>query len=131
MATSLSSPSRPPAAQQNLQDALATFRGALNNDQRKRLQGVRDVPNVDDIMLFTAELDYTQRTRKGRSFASRLYSLLSSVGNFCAIVDTYVSANPEIAALVWGSIKLTIMVCSSSLALIKHNSNNIIIYRSQ
>jgi hypothetical protein len=61
------------------------------------------------VLVFTAQLDSSQQ-RRGRSIATRLHSVLQSVREFSAVVDTFISSNPEIAALIWGSVKLTIQV---------------------
>ena len=61
-------------------------------------------------MIFTAQLDRDNQLRKGRGIASRLYSILQSMQTFSTVVDTFVSSHPEIAALVWGSVKLTMLV---------------------
>jgi hypothetical protein len=36
--------------------------------------------------------------------------MLQSIRDYSAIIDTFVSSNPVIAALVWGSVKLTMLV---------------------
>lgn len=111
MATTVSlAISRPPAAAQSLQDAVNEFRNVLDERQRRELDALEPVPDVTDIVVFTARLDRLDPNRRGRSFSSRLLTVLLAVGNFCGIVDTFVSAHPEIAALVWGSLKLTMMV---------------------
>jgi hypothetical protein len=110
MAAASSSALGPTATQQSLEDAVSNFQRALSNKERRELQKMSAIPNADAILVFTAELDAANRTRKGESFASRLHSVLSSMGSFCNIVDTYVSTHPEIAGLVWGSIKLTMLV---------------------
>lgn len=110
MITFPSSALGPTATQQTLKDAVSNFQRVLSDEERHELQKMSTIPNADAILVFTAELDSANRKRKGESFASRLHSILSSVGNFCNIVDTYVSSNPEIAALVWGSMKLTMLV---------------------
>jgi hypothetical protein len=105
-----------------LEDAIADFRTVLSDDQRKQMSamgGHDNVPDADAVMVFTAELDLQNRQRRGKSFASRLYPLLSSVESFCTVMsgakvsnvgDVYVSSHPEIAALIWGSMKLTMTV---------------------
>ncbi|KAK7917534.1 Ankyrin repeat protein [Apiospora marii] len=103
-----------PAKQRDvLLDAVSDFQGVLNDEERRELIKMRTLPDSDSIMVFTAELDSTHRARKGPSFASRLHSVLSSVGMFCSIIDTFVSSHPEIAALVWGSVKLTMLVAAN------------------
>lgn len=96
-----------------LRDAVSDFQGVLNDEERRELMGMKAIPDADSIMVFTAELDSTHRTRTGPSFASRLHTVLSSVGVFCSIVDTFVSSHPEIAALLWGSLKLTMVVAAN------------------
>jgi hypothetical protein len=61
------------------------------------------------VLVLTAQLDRSQ-DRRGRSIGTRLHSVLQCVRDFSAIIDTFVSSNPTIAALVWGSVKLTIQV---------------------
>src|SRR3569833_4709540 len=110
----LSLTSRSSAAHTNpdktLQEAIQDFQTILSNDQRQELRRPRGVPDADTVLIFTAELDSRNRTRKGRSIASNLYSVLQSVRDFSAIVDTFVSSHPEIAALVWASVRLTMLV---------------------
>jgi len=93
-----------------LEDAVEDFQSILTDDQRQRLEGIGAVRDTDTVITFTAQLDYDCRSRKDRSIASRLYSVLQSVQAFATVVDTFVSSHPEIAALVWGSIKLTMLV---------------------
>lgn len=101
----------PPAdPRRSLEDAVQDFQTVLTDDQRRELASVGGVPDADTVMAFTAQLDYECQSRKGRSIASRLYSVLQSVRTFSAVVDTFVSSNPEIAALVWGSLKFTMGV---------------------
>ncbi|KAH0440651.1 hypothetical protein CcaCcLH18_02321 [Colletotrichum camelliae] len=47
------------------------------------------------------------------SFQSTLYDEERGVEQFYQIADTYVSSHPEIAALVWGSVKLAFMILSN------------------
>ncbi|KAG9251495.1 uncharacterized protein F5Z01DRAFT_267855 [Emericellopsis atlantica] len=61
-------------------------------------------------MIFTAQLQQEHQLRKGRGVAARLISVLQSVQAFSSIVDTLVSSKPDIAALVWGSVKLALLV---------------------
>ncbi|KAI0976277.1 hypothetical protein F4678DRAFT_482490 [Xylaria arbuscula] len=112
MATTPSSAVAQPAVGQTLQDAVNEFRSVLDEEQRRELDKLKPVPDTDAILVFTAKLDATDRNRRGRSFASRLHTILLAVRNFCSIVDTFVSSHPEIAALIWGSVRLTMLVIS-------------------
>ncbi|KAH6621545.1 hypothetical protein B0J18DRAFT_229731 [Chaetomium sp. MPI-SDFR-AT-0129] len=96
-----------PAKQLN--EAVDDFQRILTEDQRTELKNIKSIPDADAVLVFTAQLDLSQR-RRGRSIATRLHSVLQSVREFSAVIDTFVSSHPEIAALVWGSVKLTIQV---------------------
>ena len=96
-----------PAKQLN--EAVDDFQSILTDDQRTALKKIKSIPDADAVLVFTAQLDSSQN-RRGRSIATRLHSVLQSVREFSAVIDTFVSSHPEIAALVWGSVKLTIQV---------------------
>ncbi|KAJ8127795.1 hypothetical protein O1611_g5843 [Lasiodiplodia mahajangana] len=87
--------------------ALAEFCAILTDEQRRDLSKFRSLPDADSILVFTAQLDATNRSRKGHSVGSRMSKVLQSTRDFCAIVNTFVSSNPQIAALVWRSVQLT------------------------
>jgi hypothetical protein len=93
-----------------LEDALGEFQGKLTPLERARLQSLRTVPEATDVMVFTAELDAENAKRKTRSVASRLIKLLESIQQFSGIVGTFVSSNPALAALLWGSVQLMLLV---------------------
>ncbi|KAH7024882.1 ankyrin repeat-containing domain protein [Microdochium trichocladiopsis] len=128
MAGPLSSALGPSGLYQSLEDALAGFQAVLSDDQRQELQGIKKNhvnADADAVLVFTASLDSINRQRRGRSTSTRLHSFLSSVGDFCTtmtdgkpvnIADTYVSSHPEIAALVWGSVKLTMIVITNFMS---------------
>ncbi|RYP24628.1 hypothetical protein DL767_008572 [Monosporascus sp. MG133] len=103
----------PIGPEQALKDAIQDFQSILSDDQRTSLQKIKTIPDADAVITFTAQLDYSNRSRKGRSIASRLHSVLQSVREFSTIVDTFVSSHPDIAALVWGSIKLTMLLMNA------------------
>ena len=97
-----------PAKQLN--EAVDDFQRILTEDQRTELKNIKSIPDADAVLVFTAQLDSSQHNRRGRSIATRLHSVLQSVREFSTIIDTFVSSNPEITALIWGSVKLTIQV---------------------
>ncbi|KAF5572883.1 NACHT domain-containing protein [Fusarium pseudocircinatum] len=93
-----------------LQNAIDSFRTVLTPEQLAEFDCIRSVPDTDAVLVFTAELDLQRQNHKGKSIASRLYPVLQAVHNFTSIIDTFVSSNPTIAALVWGSVKMTMMI---------------------
>jgi hypothetical protein len=94
----------------SLEIALAQFGSVLTDDERKQLQQIKGVPDASAALIFTATLDASNSTRRGKSIGARAYSMLQSIQRFSAIIDTFISARPDIAALVWGSVKLTLLV---------------------
>lgn len=95
---------------QPLQVALREFQNVLNPDQKAQLLALNTTPDAAAVIAFTAEVDEENAKRSSRCVASRLCDVLQSVQQFSSVVETFVSSHPEIAALVWGSIKLTILV---------------------
>ncbi|KAK8018511.1 hypothetical protein PG991_007701 [Apiospora marii] len=125
MATASHTEAGPPARQSALEGATLAFQNVLDDDQRRALLMMRQgsVPDAGAILMFTAQLDSINKNRKGRSFATPLHRFLTSIRDFCGIIDTYVSAHPEIAALVWGSVKLTMMVVANFASYYEAASN--------
>lgn len=107
---SSSSSSAKTVSTQQLQEALIDFQSVLSDNQRQELRRKTTLPDADAVLIFTAELDASYKKTKGRSIGSNLYTVLQSVRDFSTVVGTFVSAHPEIAALVWGSVQLTTLV---------------------
>jgi hypothetical protein len=99
-----------PNGSPTLWDAIFDFQSALNNDQLQELRNDTIIPDADAVLVFTAQLDLLNRNRKGGSIASRLHSVLQSVRDFSAVVETFVSIHRGTAPLLWGSVKLTMIV---------------------
>jgi hypothetical protein len=102
------------SATKSLETALSEFSSVLTDDERKQLQQIKGVPDASAALIFTARLDASNSARRGKSIGARAYSMLQSIQQFSAIIDTFISANPTIAALVWGSVKLTVLVSHTS-----------------
>ncbi|KEY68152.1 hypothetical protein S7711_08340 [Stachybotrys chartarum IBT 7711] len=96
--------------QKVLEDAVDGFHSILTREQRDRLERIGAIRDAETVIIFTAQLDRENQLRKGRGIASRFISVLQSIQAFSTVVDTFVSANPRIAALVWGSIKFAMLV---------------------
>jgi hypothetical protein len=94
-----------------LETAVARFQARLKDDQRRRLQSLKSTAHdTQAVIVFTAELDRVDSNRRGKSIASRLSSFLQTIQQFFPAVDTFVSSNPNLAALIWGSVRLTFLV---------------------
>ncbi|KAH9207096.1 hypothetical protein DL95DRAFT_484257, partial [Leptodontidium sp. 2 PMI_412] len=97
----------------SLEIALSEFGSVLTDNERKQLQQIKGVPDAAAALVFTAKLDASNSTRRGKSIGARAYSMLQSIQQFSTIVETFVSSHPDIAALVWGSVKLTILIAAN------------------
>jgi len=99
-----------PTPRKSLEDAVDDFQKVLTDDERRKLRTIGDIRDADTVMIFTAQLDRENQLKNGRGIACRLHSLLQSVHTFSSVVDTFVSSHPEIAGLVWGSIKFAMLI---------------------
>ena len=97
--------------------AVRQFQAELEPTQNVRLLAHSSKPDATSILAFTAEVDSINAHRRSRCVSSRLFGVLQSVQDFTTIADTFISAHPEIAALVWGSVKLTILVYPFNLSI--------------
>lgn len=108
----------PKKGDQILQNAINSFRTVLTPEQLAEFDCIQSVPETDAVLVFTAELDLRRQNKKGKSIASRLFPVLQAVHSFTSIIDTFISSNPTIAALVWGSVKMTMTVSVRLMAYI-------------
>lgn len=94
---------------ESLRQALKDFQDALEPEQRKRLTS-STIPDPSAVIILTTEIDNENAKRRSRCVASRISSFLELVQQFSSIVDTFVSSEPKIAGLVWGTVKLALLV---------------------
>ena len=93
-----------------LKTALDNFEAVLTPEQKKHLLGFAAVPDPTAVIAFTTELDNKNAERGRCCVATRLLPFLQSIHQFTTVVDTFVSFNPTVPALVWGSVKFAILV---------------------
>ncbi|KAJ5207765.1 hypothetical protein N7449_002144 [Penicillium cf. viridicatum] len=98
----------------SLKQALVQFEGALTEDQRRQYQASATKPDAASVIAFVAEVDSNKSSTTRRCVAPRLCTFLeAATQQFSAIMDTFVSSNPQIAALVWGGVKTAILTASN------------------
>ncbi|MCJ1349212.1 hypothetical protein MMC31_007448, partial [Peltigera leucophlebia] len=102
------------ASGDQLKTALGNFEAVLTQEQKTRLQSIAAVPDATAVIAFTTELDNENAKRGSRCVATRLLTFLQSIQQFTTVVDTFVSSNPAIPALVWGSVKLAVLLTSNN-----------------
>ncbi|KAJ5211076.1 hypothetical protein N7491_010893 [Penicillium cf. griseofulvum] len=97
----------------SLRQALVQFEGILTDDQKQQYQASTTKPDAASVIAFVAEIDSNKNSTARRCVAPRLHTFLQATQQFSTIVDTFVSSNPQIAALVWGGIKTAILTASN------------------
>ncbi|CAI7658444.1 unnamed protein product [Penicillium crustosum] len=100
---------------QSLNAALKNFENILTEDQKREFQKSTATPDIASVIEFVAEIDARNSSTTRRCVAPRLCTFLEATQQFTGVVDTFVSSNPIIAALVWGGVK-TAMLTASNVA---------------
>ncbi|KAM0273218.1 hypothetical protein ACHAQH_008386 [Verticillium albo-atrum] len=111
MALVASSSSAVPSSgpEKSLEDAVAGFQSILTSDECTKLATIGAIRDPETFMTFTAQMDRENQLNKGKGVASRIIRVLESVQQFSGVVETYISSNPKIAALIWGSVKMALL----------------------
>ncbi|KAL1648817.1 hypothetical protein SLS58_001997 [Diplodia intermedia] len=102
-----------PMGTAQLHSAIERFKRALDDDERRDFEYLNNQPDPATVLKFTAHLDEISAERQSRCIATRLQTVLQSVQQFSAVVETFVSSNPKVAALVWGSVKFALLLASN------------------
>ena len=92
-----------------LAQALHDYEIILTDDEKTQFRN-GGVPKADDAINLTTKIDDESKDGRLRCMGPRFITFLESVQEFSSIVDTFVSSHPEIAALVWGGVRLTLLV---------------------
>jgi hypothetical protein len=90
--------------------AIDEFQAGLTPEENGRLVAQGSKPDATSIVTFMTQIDNENAHRRRRCFSSRLFRVLESIQGFSGVVDTFVSSRPNIAALVWGTVKFVIVV---------------------
>jgi hypothetical protein len=106
-------PAKPPNVQPSVfLTSCQTLQAALSDDQR------RTFANGDAQQALNAAKRLNHDNRDDSRFRSSMSSMndwIVGVQRYFSVVDTFVSAKPEVAALVWGGIRFLIEVRSHML----------------
>lgn len=90
--------------------ALEDFQAGLTLQQRAHLRALKSKPDLNAVLVFTTQLDEERAKGNSRGVASRLMDVLQSIQQYSAIMDTFSQVKADITSLVWGSVKLTLLV---------------------
>lgn len=104
-----------PGPATNLRKAMHDFEKILSKEERKEYLAQKEPDAVAAINLATL---IDKNSKRCWCMGSRLTSFLQSILQFSTVLsstaDTFVSSHPEIAALVWGGVKLALIVLLAS-----------------
>lgn len=98
-----------------LAQALADYENILSDEDRNQLHN-QALPDTMAAINFTTLIDRDCSRSRRQCMGPRLITFLESVQQFSKVVDTFVSSHPEVAALVWGGVRLTLLVILYPLA---------------
>lgn len=97
----------------SLKQALTDFGDILTGEQKQQFQAGSTKPDISSVIAFVGEIDANNSSTTRRCVAPRLYTFLDALQQFSRVVDTFVSSNPAIAALIWGGVKTTILIAGN------------------
>ena len=92
-----------------LTQALHDYEKILSDEDRKQLHS-QGLPDATAAINLTTHIDRECSSRRSRCMGPRLITFLESIQQFSQVVDVFVSSHPEVAALVWGGVKLALLV---------------------
>lgn len=106
-----------PRSNTRLEAALDEFHQNLSSEQRIELKSIaNEVPTAEAVVLLTDEINKKSSTHKSHVLADRMRVVLEAVQQYSSIIDTASSAHP-IAALVWSTVKIVVLVRKASSRL--------------
>lgn len=111
--TSLAAPASKSNPTATLAQDLHIFENTLNDCQKREYQKQASKPDASAVVAFVSQLDRQSSGRVGRCVASRICTFLDAIQQFANVVDTFVSSNPTLAALIWGGVKFAILAASN------------------
>ncbi len=98
-----------PKPQIQLAQAIHEYETILSDAERQRLH-LQGLPDARAAINLTTEIDRTCNSRRSQCMGPRLITFLESIQQFSQVADTFVSSHPELAALIWGGVKLALLV---------------------
>lgn len=96
----------------SLVQALNDYETILSDEDKIQFHS-QGAPDVLAALNLATIIDAKNTSQRRQCMGPRLITFLESVQQFSSIVDTFVSSHPDIAALVWGGLKLALLVLIS------------------
>lgn len=89
------------------------YLASLNPAQRQRIRGI----TTRGKLLETTKEHYEKYKQGGLAAQlEKINPFLAQLHSFSHVIGTFVSSNPAISGLIWGSISFIIEVCQSRLS---------------
>lgn len=92
-----------------LAQAIDDYEKILSVEERNQLHA-QGAPDAMAAINLTTIIDRECNRHRRHGIGPRLITFLESVQQLSGVVDTFISSHPEFAALVWGGVKLTLLV---------------------
>jgi hypothetical protein len=92
-----------------LAEALRDYETILSDEDKNELHR-HGLPDAMSAINLTTLIDRKCSSDRSQCLGPRLITFLESIQQFSQVVDTLVSSHPEFAALVWGGVKLALLV---------------------
>ncbi|KAL6717730.1 hypothetical protein ACLMJK_003815 [Lecanora helva] len=89
--------------------ALRDYESILSDADRSKLHS-QGPPDATAAINLATQIDRDCSSRRSRCMGPRLITFLESIQQFSQVVETFVSSHPEVAALVWGGVKIALLV---------------------
>ena len=93
-----------------LDQALQDYEAILTDEQKIQMRSSTGIPSATAAITLTIDIDRENSSRRSRCVGARLMTLLESVQQFTTVIDTFVSSNPHMAGLIWGGVKVALLV---------------------
>lgn len=103
-------PPNRPTGESMLQQAIKDFTEVLSPTEKTAIQNGPSPERKNILELTTAINDKVLLNFQAKRYVGRVQQFLETLQRFWPIIDTFVSSDPKVSALVWGSLRLLIMV---------------------
>ncbi|KAM0344160.1 hypothetical protein ACHAPU_007882 [Fusarium lateritium] len=103
--------SSPDPAQGAFNKAIREFKTGLNNPTL--YSQILATTSIDQVYDLTDQLQRTQGRTGCLTNLSRIGVFLQRMNTYAGVIETFVQAKPDILALIWGPIKLLILLTSN------------------
>ena len=111
----------PPKPEAELTQVLHDYEKILSDEDRSQLHS-QGIPDATAAINLTTLIDRNCSNRRSQCMGPRLITFLESIQQFSQVVDVFVSSHPQVAALVWGGVKLALLVILLSGSSIRFDS---------